>query len=34
MPELRWRYGYPATLVGMAAVMLGLAWYFKRKDWW
>jgi len=34
MPELRWRYGYPATLAGMAAVMLGLAWYFKRKDWW
>jgi len=34
MPELRWRYGYPATLVGMAAVMVGLAWYFKRKDWW
>ncbi len=34
MPELRWRYGYPATLVGMAAIMVGLAWYFKRKDWW
>jgi magnesium transporter len=34
MPELRWRYGYPATLVGMAAIMVGVAWYFKRKDWW
>ena len=34
MPELRWRYGYPATLGLMAAVAGGLIYYFKRRGWW
>lgn len=32
MPELRWRYGYPAVLALMAAISVGLVLYFKRKD--
>jgi magnesium transporter len=34
MPELEWRWGYPAVLglmLATAAVMLG---YFKRRGWW
>lgn len=34
MPELRWRYGYPATLGLMGAVAAGLIYYFKRRGWW
>lgn len=33
MPELRWRYGYPAVLLAMAAIGLGLTIYFRRKRW-
>lgn len=33
MPELRWRYGYPATLVTMAAISLGIYVWFRRKGW-
>lgn len=33
MPELGWRYGYPAALAIMAAIALGLVYYFKRKGW-
>jgi magnesium transporter len=33
MPELHWRYGYPAVVAGMAAISAGLYWYFKRKDY-
>lgn len=33
MPELRWRYGYPAV-IGLSAVVVGaLLWWFKRKKW-
>ncbi len=33
MPELRWRYGYPAV-IGLSAVIVGaLLWWFKRKKW-
>jgi len=34
MPELKWRYGYPATLCLMATVAAGLIYYFKRRGWW
>ena len=34
MPELRWRYGYAATLGFMGAVAAGLIYYFKRRRWW
>jgi magnesium transporter len=33
MPELRWRWGYPAVLLLMAGLGLGMALYFKRKKW-
>ncbi|MCC7142109.1 MAG: magnesium/cobalt transporter CorA [Candidatus Eisenbacteria bacterium] len=33
MPELRWKYGYPAALVMMGAVALVLLLWFRRKRW-
>ena len=33
MPELRWRYGYPFALGLMAAMTLGLLWFFRRRGW-
>jgi magnesium transporter len=33
MPELRWTYGYPAVLAGMATVCLLLFRAFKRNGW-
>jgi magnesium transporter len=33
MPELDWRYGYPAVLVLIAVVCLGLYRGFKRNGW-
>lgn len=33
MPELRWRYGYLAALVVMAATALGMLLFFRRKKW-
>jgi magnesium transporter len=33
MPELRWRYGYPAALLFMAAVAGAMLLYFRRKGW-
>ncbi|ANM32286.1 hypothetical protein ABI59_15375 [Acidobacteria bacterium Mor1] len=33
MPELSWRFGYPAVLGGMAAALIGLVLYFRRKGW-
>jgi magnesium transporter len=33
MPELNWRWGYPALLAVMAAIAGGMLLYFHRKDW-
>lgn len=33
MPELGWRFGYPAVLLLMAAVALGLVVWFRMKGW-
>jgi magnesium transporter len=33
MPELHWKLGYPAVLLGMFAVCLWLYRTFKRKQW-
>lgn len=33
MPELHWRYGYPAALAAMLAIGLGMVWYFQRRGW-
>jgi len=33
MPELRWRYGYPAVLVVMVLMAIGMFRYFAHKRW-
>ncbi len=33
MPELTWRYSYPAVLVAMLAVAGGMLWQFYRRGW-
>jgi len=33
MPELEWKWGYFATLAIMAVLGIGMALYFKKKDW-
>jgi magnesium transporter len=33
MPELGWTYGYPAIMLGMAAVSFVLLVYFRREGW-
>jgi len=33
MPELTWRWGYFTALTFMAVLGIGMALYFKKKDW-
>jgi magnesium transporter len=33
MPELKSRYGYPATLLLMGIVAGGMLYYFRRQRW-
>jgi magnesium transporter len=33
MPELAWRWGYGAAWALMAAIALGMLYFFKRKKW-
>jgi magnesium transporter len=33
MPELGWRYGYPAILIIMALIAVGLLIWFRSKGW-
>jgi magnesium transporter len=33
MPELHWKYGYHAVWGLMAAIFIGLIFYFRRKKW-
>lgn len=33
MPELRWYYGYPATMAVCVLVTIGMLVYFRRKRW-
>ncbi|BAS26650.1 magnesium transporter CorA family protein [Limnochorda pilosa] len=33
MPELEWRWGYPAVLLAMAAIAYGLYLDFRRRGW-
>ncbi len=33
MPELQWRWGYPAVLAVMAICGGAMVWYFRRKRW-
>jgi Mg2+ and Co2+ transporters len=33
MPELNWYWGYPACLSLMAAIAIGLIFFFWRRGW-
>jgi len=33
MPELRWRLGYPLTLLAMAAIDFYLFYRFRKSGW-
>ena len=33
MPELEWRYGYPAVIGASALLVIWLIAYFKKKKW-
>ncbi|MCB2187205.1 MAG: magnesium/cobalt transporter CorA [Deltaproteobacteria bacterium] len=33
MPELDWRWGYPAVLLVMALVVGAMLWFFRRRKW-
>lgn len=33
MPELEWRWGYPAVLCSMGAIFLGMLYFFKKNKW-
>jgi magnesium transporter len=33
MPELGWRWGYPAVWTLNVVIALGLIFYFRSKDW-
>jgi magnesium transporter len=33
MPELKWLYGYPLALAGIAVVCVGLYAWFRRAKW-
>ncbi|NUN13616.1 MAG: magnesium/cobalt transporter CorA [Myxococcales bacterium] len=33
MPELKWQYGYPAVLLAMSVVGIGLWTLFRRRGW-
>jgi magnesium transporter len=33
MPELEWRYGYPAVMLFMLVIALGLLLFFHWKGW-
>lgn len=33
MPELEWRYGYPAVWIVNLLIAGGMLWYFRRKEW-
>ncbi len=33
MPELEWKWGYPAVIAVMVAVSLGMVIFFRRKRW-
>lgn len=33
MPELEWRYGYPAIVLGMVLLSAAMAYWFRRRGW-
>ncbi|MBC7890756.1 MAG: hypothetical protein H7Y12_00965, partial [Sphingobacteriaceae bacterium] len=33
MPELKWRFGYPAVLIAMGIIVVVMLLWFGRKGW-
>ena len=33
MPELQWKYGYPAVILVSVGIVAALVLYFKKKKW-
>jgi magnesium transporter len=33
LPELTWRWGYPAVWLVMLTIGLVMLWFFRRKRW-
>ncbi|WP_331001570.1 Loki-CTERM sorting domain-containing protein [Geomonas sp. RF6] len=33
MPELEWRYGYPAVMLLMLVLAVGMLAFFRKKEW-
>ena len=33
MPELHWKYGYPAVILVSVGIVAALVIYFKKKKW-
>jgi magnesium transporter len=33
IPELKWKYGYPAVMLLMAVIAAGMLWWFRRRGW-
>lgn len=33
MPELKWKFGYPAVILLMLAIVAGMLWFFRRRRW-
>jgi magnesium transporter len=33
MPELRWKWGYPAVLAVMGVIAVIMVIYFRKKKW-
>ena len=33
MPELKWQYGYQTVWGVMISILIGMIYYFKKKNW-
>lgn len=33
MPELKWKYGYPAVILLMLTIVASMLWLFRRRKW-
>ena len=33
MPELEWKYSYPAVILISVVIVVICLWWFKRKKW-
>jgi magnesium transporter len=33
MPEIYWKWGYPAALLLMGVITAWMVWFFRRRKW-